>query len=70
MRKVAAVVFSVVIGMWQVPAMASVIDDQTVPAARGNQDYQGPRGNQDYQGPRGHEDVQSPRSPQDVQAPR
>jgi len=61
MRKVAAVVFSVVIGMWQLPALASVIDDQTVPAARGNQDYQGPRG---------HEDVQSPRSPQDVQAPR
>src|SRR5215510_13500424 len=70
MRKVAAVVFSVVIAMWQLPALASVIDDQTVPAARENQDVQAPRENQDVQAPRGNQDVQAPRENQDVQAPR
>src|SRR5262245_26049989 len=70
MRKVAAVVFSVVIAMWQLPALASVIDDQTVPAARENQDVQAPRENQDVQAPRGNQDVQAPRGNQDVQAPR
>src|SRR5215510_5077403 len=79
MRKVAAVVFSVVIAMWQLPALASVIDDQTVPAARENQDVQAPRENQDVQAPRGNEESQGPRGNQgfqgqreheDVQSPR
>src|SRR5262249_43274213 len=70
MRKVAAVVFSVVIALWQLPALASVIEDQTVPAARENQDVQAPRENQDVQAPRGNQDVQGPRENQDVQSPR
>src|SRR5215510_12363063 len=70
MRKVAAVVFSVVIAMWQLPALASVIDDQTVPAARGSQDVQAPRGNQDVQAPRENQDVQAPRGNEESQGPR
>ncbi len=61
MRTVAAAVFGVVVAVWQLPALAGVIDDQTVPATFGNQDVQAPRE---------HEDVQAPRENQDVQAPR
>ncbi len=74
MRTVAAAVFGVVVAVWQLPALAGVIDDQTVPATFGNQDVQAPvqapREHEDVQAPREHEDVQAPRENQDVQAPR
>ena len=61
MRRVAAAVFGVVVAVWQLPALAGVIDDQTVPAAIENQDVQAPRENQDFQAPRENQDLQAPR---------